>query len=133
MLDQQEGNRGSRVDGARQGLHRGQAGGRGQQRAEVLVLGDLQLLYRSVLSLGQEHHVQNAQRAAAFDSVNLRQQAALSISAETEGQRKQLQWCGHSCPPRAGLACCIPWCLRSTIRPVKTGCPDGGLRSRWSG
>ena len=120
MLDQQEGGRAARFQGTDEHLGPGHARGRrsrsrlgavigreaalvgrcagkdaGQQRAEVLVLADLEPLQGAILPLGQEDHVEHAQHATALDPVDLGQDALLSIRIEVKGQRDYLEWCGQ--------------------------------------
>ena len=95
-----------RVKGRRPSAGAGTAGlavrhrnDRRQERAEVLVITDGQLLDGAVLAFSHEKHVEQAKNPPAAQTVDLGQDPVLGTGVTTEAQRDHLQRCGHRCPP----------------------------------
>ncbi|HYV77717.1 MAG TPA: hypothetical protein VE979_06285, partial [Streptosporangiaceae bacterium] len=120
MLDQQEGHSGPRLKRIGQSPRIGRAKGRRaaswrrhcrtavrngdncrQERAEILVITDDQLLDGAILAFGNEKHVKQAENSPAAKTVDLGQDPILGTGVATEAQRDHLQRCGHRYPPRS--------------------------------
>jgi hypothetical protein len=77
----------------------GNGNDRGQERAEVLVITDRQLLDGAVLAFGHEEHVEEAKNSPAAKTVHLGQDPILGTGAAAEAQGDHLERCGHLCLP----------------------------------